>query len=120
MIKEKSSLYTRIENQKHVSAWDKGVNEYALELAEHLEENDLWATKSNMLNGAENWSQFSYGGSALIYNGDIAERLCPPSLFKAKKEGDLPPNSSESWLDVQARALSQASRRVMIEAKFHS
>ena len=79
MIKEKSNLYTRIENQKHVSAWDKG--------------------------------------SALIYNGDIAERLCTPSEFKAKKQGDLPPNSSEEWLDCQARALSQASRRVIREAK---
>tara|TARA_R110002167_G_scaffold149519_1_gene342887 strand:+ start:472 stop:828 length:357 start_codon:yes stop_codon:yes gene_type:complete len=117
MIKEKSNLYTRIENQKHVSAWDKGVNLYALELVEFLEDEDLWATEKNMLNGAEDWGQFSYGGSALIYNGDIAERLCTPSEFKAKKQGDLPPNSSEEWLDCQARALSQASRRVIREAK---
>ena len=117
MIKEKSSLYTRIENQKQVSAWDKGVNLYALELVEFLQDEDLWANNHNMLNGAEDWGHFSYGGSSLIYNGDIAERLCPPSVFKAKKEGDLPPNSSEEWLDVQARALLQASRRVMRAAK---
>ncbi len=35
-----------------------------------------------MLNGASNWRQFSYGGSALIYNEEIAERLCSPSEFK--------------------------------------
>ena len=113
MIKEKSNLYTKIEAQKHVSAWDKGVNLYALELVEFLENEDLWATKENMLNGADDWSMFSYGGNALIYNGDIAERLCTPSEFKAKKEGDSRPNSSEEWLDCQARALSQASKRVM-------
>jgi hypothetical protein len=117
MIKEKSNLYTKIEAQKHVSAWDKGVNLYALELVEFLENEDLWATKENMLNGADDWSMFSYGANALIYNGDIAERLCPPSEFKSKKEGDLPPNSRESWLDVQSRALFQASSRVIRAAK---
>ena len=114
---EHSTLYTTIENQKHVSAWDKGVNEYALELVEFLENEDLWATKKNMLNGADDWSQFSYGGSSLIYDGDIAERLCTPSEFKRKNEGDLQPNTRESWLDVQARALFQASKRVMRTAK---
>ena len=117
MIKEKSNLYTKIEAQKHVSAWDRGVNEYALELVEFLEDENLLATYKNMLNGAGDWKEFSYGGSALIYDGDIAERLCTPSEFKSKKEGDLPPNSRESWLDVQARALFQASSRVIRAAK---
>jgi len=99
------------------SAWSKGVELYAAELREFLAENNLPATKENLLNGAKDWSQYSYGGSALIYDADIAERLCSPSELKKKKGGDLPPNSRESWLDVQARALSQAARRVLREDK---
>ena len=113
----KSNLYTKIENQKHRSAWNKGVNEYALELVEFLENEDLWATEKNMLNGADGWAQFSFGGSSLIYNADIAERLCSPSGFKKSKEGEYQPSRNETWLDAQARALGQASRRVMRAAK---
>jgi len=114
---ELSELYHRIENQKPSSAWDKGVNEYALELVEDLEDEGISVTKKNMLNGADTWEQFSYGGSSLIYDGDIAERLCTPSEYKKKREGDLPPNSSETWLDTQARALHQACNRVLRAAK---
>jgi len=108
-----SGLYQRIETQKHRSAWDKGVLVYALELVEDLEYEGLTATKKNMLNGADTWEQFSYGGSSLIFDADIAERLCTPSEYKKKKEGDLPPNGSETWLDTQARALHQACNRVL-------
>jgi hypothetical protein len=65
-----------------------------------------------MLNGADSWSQYSYGGCSLVYDGDIAERLCAPSEFKKKRGGELPPNAREQWLDVQARALNQACNRV--------
>lgn len=92
------------------SAWKKGVELYADELREFLAENGLTATPENLLNGARNWREYSYGGSALIYDGDIAERLCSPSELKRKKGGELPPNSRETWLDVQSRALYQAAR----------
>lgn len=99
------------------SAWSKGVDLYAKELREFLTENNLPATKENMLNGAKDWSQYSYCGSALIYDCDIAERLCNPSELKRKRGGDLQPNNRESWLDVQARALHQACRRVLRSTK---
>lgn len=63
-----------------------------------------------MMNGAKNWKEYSYGGCALIYDKDIAETLCTPSELKRKRGGELQPNSTETWLDVQARALYQASR----------
>lgn len=101
------------------SAWDRGVTAYALELLEQYEENhgeemtekgkDLEAV---LLNGANDWSAYSWGGCALIYNGDIAERLCTPSELKKTKDGERRPNSREEWLDTQARALSQAFRRI--------
>ena len=96
-----------------LSAWSKGVQLYAEELREFLAENNLQATKENLLNGARDWSEYSYGGCSLIYDADIAERLCSPSTLKRKKGGELQPNSRETWLDVQARALYQAARIVL-------
>lgn len=95
-----------LETRKTRSAWDRGVNAYALELKEEL------------LNGAENWSQYSWGGSALIYDGDIAERLCTPSELKRTRNGERRPNAREEWLDTQARALYQAATRIIRVAQF--
>ena len=117
-------LYQSIESEKQRSAWDKGVTQYALELVEQLgeqinggyfEELDLTESKkvrAALLNGAADWNQYSRGGSALIYNGDIAERLCCPSELKKTRNGERRPNSREEWLDTQARALFQAANRV--------
>ena len=63
-----------------------------------------------MLNGAASWAQYSDGGCALIYNGDIARRLCTASELKRTRDGQRNPNANETWIDVQARALSQAAR----------
>ena len=117
-------LYQSIESEKQRSAWDKGVTQYALEMVEQLseqinggyfEELDLTESKkvrAALLNGAANWSQYSWGGCSLIYDGDIAERLCCPSELKKTRNGERRPNSLEEWLDVQARALFQAANRV--------
>lgn len=106
------------------SAWGRGVTAYALELLAELEEHteggwlsleDLYTAKgrhSAMLNGASDWAQYSWGGCSLIYNSDIAERLCTPSELKKTRGGEWRPNNREEWLDTQARALYQASRRV--------
>ena len=103
-----------------ISKWQQGVNLYIEELKEFLEDNKLEATKDNMLNGAQNWSDYSYGGSGLIYDYDIAERLATPSEIKSRtrKDGSFNSmaNANETWLDVQARALYQASRKVLRQA----
>ena len=114
-----------LENRKDRSAWNKGVTIYALELVENLEEaidggyfeeedianNSL--LKKALLNGASDWEQFSWGGCSLIYNSDIAERLCCPSELKRTRNGEKKPNSREEWFDTQARALYQACNRVL-------
>ena len=94
------------------SAWEKGVSLYTHELIEDYKNNysDGVPTRERLLNGADNWKHYSEGGCSLIWDGDIAERLCNPSELKRKKGGELQPNSRETWIDVQARALSQASR----------
>ena len=98
------------------SAWSRGVKAYALEMVEALNEdadlaNEVMLQKA-LLNGAHSWREYSEGGCALVYDADIAERLCPPSELKRTKWGMLPPNARENWLEVQARALWQAHRLV--------
>lgn len=104
------------------SKWSQGVDEYADELRENLRENRLAPTEKNMLNGAKDWSQYSWGGMSLIYNEDIADRLATPSEKKRVRFGQndiARPNRFEEWLDTQARALKQASNRV-IESSRHT
>lgn len=119
-----NEAYNTITEEKTRSAWGRGVKEYALELLEGLNEaieggyffaddlNDPKLVKKALLNGADNWSMYSWGGSALIYDGDIAERLCNPSELKKTRNGERRPNSREEWLDTQARALGQAASKV--------
>ena len=118
------TIKKEVEARTERSAWSKGVTAYALELVEGLEEaidggyfdpSDLEAPKlveRALLNGAQDWNQYSWGGSSLIYDFDIAARLCCPSELKKTRNGERRPNSHEEWLDVQARALLQACNRV--------
>jgi hypothetical protein len=88
------------------SAWRKGVKAYAIEMLDGVEDG---FSPVALLNGAWSWRVYSYGGCSLIYDADIAERLCSPSEYAKTKEGERAPNSRETWLDVQARALGQAA-----------
>lgn len=113
-----------LEASRARSAWERGVKEYAAELLEELEEAiaggwfdpaDLAAPKlvsRALLNGAQDWHQYSWGGCSLIYDSDIARRLCSPSELKKTRDGERRPNPREEWLDTQARALFQASRLI--------
>lgn len=110
-------LYSKIENAKVRGAWNNGVKWYALYLIEQMEDYtkvvpERAEIESVLLNGVDDWKQFSYGGCALIYDQGIAETLCSPSELKkvTRKDGTLrdKANSRETWLDVQARALYQA------------
>ena len=116
--------YETINAKKARSAWERGVREYAAELLTDLDESisggwfdaeDLAAplmVKKALLNGADSWSQYSWGGSSLICDSDIAERLCNPSELKKTRGGERRPNSREEWPDTQARALGQAAYKV--------
>ena len=105
------------------SAWDKGVKKYAIWIIQDFdyESQNKGIIPKNfsekyLLNGASNWKQYSYGGSSYAYDGDIAKMLCTPSELKKlkyKEGGWRKPNAHEDWLDVQARALSQASRLIL-------
>lgn len=120
-MKTIKQLREAIEATPARSAWDKAVKLYALELIEELPDDQEFygspADKKELLNGADDWQQYSEGGCSLIYDGDIAERLCSPSEYKRTKEGKNPPNARETWLDVQARALYQAAALILRLAK---
>ena len=114
-----------IESSPARSAWKRGVKLYAVELIESLDGREL--TEKNLLNGAgvfrveiptprervQAWKAYSYGCISLIYDSDIAERLCTPSELKKTKGGERYPNGNENWLDVQGRALLQACNLIM-------
>jgi hypothetical protein len=93
------------------SAWRRGVKAYALEMVEGADGElaTVADLKTELLNGARTWKEYSYGGCALIYDADIAELLCAPSEYRKTREGQRAPNARETWLDVQARALGQAA-----------
>lgn len=113
-----NAIVEAIEARNERSAWARGVKEYALELVDNLESLDdddlesMQMVSKALLNGADDWNAYSWGGCSLIYNSDIAERLCTPSELKRTRNGERRPNSTEEWLDTQARALNQASRVV--------
>ena len=120
-MKTINEIRTAIENEKARSAWDKSKKVYALELLESLPQNvdygSVDSLKGDLLNGADSWNAYSWGGCSLIYDADIAERTCSPSELKKVNGGDRRPNANEEWLDVQARALTQAARMIVRLAK---
>ena len=113
-----------LDQRKDRSAWGRGVNEYAIDMLQQLTDyykggyiscealENFTACQTAALNGARNWSEYSWGGCALVYDGDIAAALCTPSELKKTRNGERRPNSREEWLDVQARALYQAFHRM--------
>ena len=78
-MKTIAEIRQEIENKKPRSAWDKGVKEYALEMLEDMENERKLAKETDMqvypatleaelLNGAMNWKQYSWGGCSLVYD----------------------------------------------------
>lgn len=125
-----NDIRRRVNNDKYHnrSAWGRGVTAYANDLLDTLEEaqkngyynadlTDTQVRDRTLLNGASDWDGYSWGGSSLIYDQDIAERLCTPTELKRTRNGERRPNAQEEWLDVQARALRQARDRIHCAVK---
>lgn len=124
MMQQLETARMALEARNDRSAWSKGVTAYALELLGDLTAGvrggwirpEQLATRAGIIDalksGADDWSAYSWSGCALIYDCDIAERLCTPSELKRTRGGERRPNGREAWLDTQARALKQASTRV--------
>lgn len=110
-----STIIAALVNQRTRSAWERGVVAYAESMLEDLDpERELYpkTVEKTLLNGAPSWHDYSWGGCALIYDSDIAERLCSPSELRRSDNGRRRPNAREEWLDTQARACFQAAQLV--------
>jgi hypothetical protein len=106
--------------EKARSKWAKAVHDDACWLLENVMENmedgeEVEINEELVLNGADDWKQFSWDGNALIYNGDIAEHYSTPSELKnfwgLTKDGGVKRDTNtvgEHLMDIQARALRQA------------
>lgn len=115
------TIHAELNARHDRSAWNKAVTLYALDLLDDVQEGadnmerlpldgaelERWA-----LNGASCWEQYSNGGCSICYDADIASRVCTPSELKRTNGGMNNPNSRETWLDVQARALYQDCNRI--------
>ena len=120
------NIYTKelrklVEEIPNTSAWERGVKEYTDELLDNLEEKSQYYERLPrnekeleewLLNGATSWDEYSYGGCSLIYDGDIAERLCTPSELKKKDGGRIAPSRHDNWFNEQAKALNYAYLRI--------
>lgn len=122
-MKKKQTLINSLKNNQYgrASAWRRGVLSYAEEIAHNLPDDWEYSNdnllEKELLNGADNWSAYSWGGGSFCYDEDICEALATPSEQKRTKGGQLRPNSREEWLDVQARALRQACELVKRTAR---
>lgn len=112
----------KVESLKFRAKWQRAVQEDAVWLLEEMmdiHEDEVTAGvmyfgsiegfECVLRMGADTWKDFSEGGGALIYDGDIAKHYCTNSELKKTHNGERKPNSRESWLDVQARAFWQAA-----------
>ena len=121
---EKKELLNRLEKLTPRSAWRRAVVSDAVDIVDSLDCSEIpnnWEElKKLLLNGAADWSAYSYGGCALIYDEDIAEHYCTPSELRkvTHKDGTISErtNARENWLDIQARALHQAARLIKEQA----
>jgi len=135
-MKTLAQIREAIEAKKTRGAWAAGVKTYALEILEDVTERteyeghepqDITELYDYMLNGAKDyrhphdrfkaWAVYSWGGSSLIYDADICERLCNNTEKKQTRNGERRPNSREEWLDVQTRALFQAGELIARAAR---
>lgn len=103
------------------SAWDRGLIRYACIILDNglMQDQERESAPAPdhitlqlaawLMDGADSWRTYSYGGRALIYNGGIARTLCAPWELRRTRYGARQPNSRETWLDVQTRALMQAA-----------
>ena len=118
---KKNEILERLEALKARSAWCKGVKIYAAELLADVEKEDIpedyKELKELLLNGVEDWKAYSWGGCSLIFDTQIAARLCNNSEYIKTHGGNKRPNPREEWLDVQARALYQAASLIYAQIR---
>lgn len=95
------------------SAWKKGVLHYAFFIMSKFDRETEIESEATLLNGAKDWWKASCSGGFYVNDEVIALTLCNNSELRMNRGGKRRPNRSETWLDVQARALFQASKLIL-------
>lgn len=95
------------------SAWKKGVLYYAFFIVSKFDRETEIESEATLLNGAKDWKQASWSGCFYVNDEVIALTLCNNSELQMTRNGKRRPNRDEMWLDVQARALFQASQLIL-------
>ena len=111
------------EEQKHArGTYQKAIYQYAFELVDNVADNytstaeelehleNITNLKERALNGASDWSKYSWGGCSLCYNYDILSRLFCPSIVKKYENADSV--RGRHLLDYQAAALAKAFGKI--------
>ena len=103
-----------LKEKEEYNQWNKGTNEYAIDILERYADYNntsvmpsLKNLQEELLIGAPNWKQYSYGGCALINRHDIAKRL-----FTQNQREKIPNTWKE--LDEQTNALKIAYCKIKI------
>ena len=118
-----SDIYNEILSRKFRFAWGRGVAQYALvllhDLADNGEEEYTGSPYDHrtLLNGASCWQEYSEGGCALIFDRDIADRLCTPSELHRIDYGKCNPNSHGAQRSPQVWMPSVFSRELIKKKK---
>ena len=128
-------MYTVNETYKNIEAefkprskWGHGVKDTALALLDSLDmpetvlPDHFGSRRTLLLNGADNWRDYSYSGCALVYDVDIAARFFTPSemrRYMADGHDASMAFHGESMLDLQARALRQTECVISRYAREH-
>lgn len=118
-------------------AKNKAVREYALEILDRVitdgddERREHWSIdklRDLLLNGAfdyykpydeqAHWKRYSEGGCSLIWNIEIAQRVCTDNQYKKLEDKINSGNDTHDWVMIQAGALYEAA--LLIYKKFNS
>ncbi len=109
------------------SCWKRGVMRIAAMMLEEAiagykcgnsELPATWAeTEKILLNGANDWEQYVFGGCALVYDEDIAKTLLTPTDLKRwyNSSSDCVPGKQKqgmTMMDLEVRAARQAAHEI--------
>ena len=88
-VMNKKELLLKLEKEilKARSRWAQAVAQDAYDLIEQSEKGCFMVItlEKELLNGASDWHQYSYGGCAYCYDCDIAKHYCTASELKKLK-----------------------------------